>query len=193
MLSEPYPEMGLVAPEPARPTSFCIHLHVDDADAAIRRAEQAGATVVRPAQDAFYGERSGRIRDPFGARVADRPPRRGRHAGGDAEAVRGDDEGAARLGSGQRRNGGAEASFRNARASVSERKTPTSFVLPLLVLAEGLEHPADAVGDVSRATIAKRDGADARSRCAATDARSCTRCTDGNAMSVTSVMSTSSS
>jgi PhnB protein len=66
MLSEPFPEMGVVAPEPGRPSSFCIHLHVDDADAVIARAAKAGATVVRPPQDAFYGERSGRIRDPFG-------------------------------------------------------------------------------------------------------------------------------
>ena len=43
-----------------------IHLHVDDADEVIRRAVEAGATVVRAAQDHFYGERSGTIRDPFG-------------------------------------------------------------------------------------------------------------------------------
>ena len=66
MLSEPFPEMGVVAPEPGRPTVSCVHLHVDDADAVIRRAVAAGATLVRPPQDAFYGERSGRVRDPFG-------------------------------------------------------------------------------------------------------------------------------
>ena len=32
----------------------------------IERAVAAGATVVRPATDAFYGERSGNVRDPFG-------------------------------------------------------------------------------------------------------------------------------
>jgi PhnB protein len=40
--------------------------HVDDADEVMRRAVAAGATVVRPATDEFYGERSGRVRDPFG-------------------------------------------------------------------------------------------------------------------------------
>ncbi len=43
-----------------------IHLHVDDADALIQRAVGAGAKVVIEPADQFYGERSGRIRDPFG-------------------------------------------------------------------------------------------------------------------------------
>jgi len=66
MLSEEYPEMGIVGPEALGGTTFSIHLHVDDADAWIDRAVKAGATVARPAADAFYGERSGAIRDPFG-------------------------------------------------------------------------------------------------------------------------------
>jgi len=66
MLSEEYPEMGLPGPKTIGGTSFTIHLHVDDADAVIRRAVAAGATVTRPAQDQFYGERSGSVRDPFG-------------------------------------------------------------------------------------------------------------------------------
>ena len=66
MLSEEYPEYGLVGPETLRGTTVSIHLHVDDADAWIARAVAAGAVVARPASDAFYGERSGSIRDPFG-------------------------------------------------------------------------------------------------------------------------------
>ena len=66
MLSEEYPEMGIVGPEALGGTTFSIHLHVDDADAWIDRAVKSGATVTRPAADAFYGERSGAIRDPFG-------------------------------------------------------------------------------------------------------------------------------
>src|SRR5262245_13860803 len=66
MLSEEYPEMNIVGPEALGGTTFSIHLHVDDADAWIDRAVRAGATVTRPAADAFYGERSGAIRDPFG-------------------------------------------------------------------------------------------------------------------------------
>lgn len=66
MLSDEYPEFGIYGPESVGGTSFTLHLHVDDADALIRRAVLAGATVVRAAADQFYGERSGTIRDPFG-------------------------------------------------------------------------------------------------------------------------------
>jgi uncharacterized glyoxalase superfamily protein PhnB len=66
MLSDEYPEFGIYGPESIGGTSFTLHLHVDDADALIRRAVTAGATVVRAAADQFYGERSGTIRDPFG-------------------------------------------------------------------------------------------------------------------------------
>jgi PhnB protein len=66
MLSEEYPEYGFLGPQSIGGTSISIHLHLDDADAAIERAMAAGATLVRPASDAFYGERSGTVRDPFG-------------------------------------------------------------------------------------------------------------------------------
>ena len=66
MLCEEFPEYGIRAPEPDAATSVTLHLHVDNADAWIERAVAAGATVLRPATDAFYGERSGSVRDPFG-------------------------------------------------------------------------------------------------------------------------------
>jgi PhnB protein len=66
MLSDEFPECGIRAPGAGPGAPFCIHLHVDDADEVMRRAVAAGATVVRPATDEFYGERSGRMRDPFG-------------------------------------------------------------------------------------------------------------------------------
>ena len=66
MLSDEYPEMGIRGPKALGGTSLSIHLHVDDADATIRRAVAAGAAIVREPQDHFYGERSGTIRDPFG-------------------------------------------------------------------------------------------------------------------------------
>jgi uncharacterized glyoxalase superfamily protein PhnB len=47
-------------------TTFSIHLHVEDVDRAFERAVASGATIVRPLQDQFYGERSGTVRDPFG-------------------------------------------------------------------------------------------------------------------------------
>ena len=66
MLAEEFPEYGLLAPDPAARQHFRVHLHVDDADAVLARAVAAGGTLVRPAADQFYGERSGSVRDPFG-------------------------------------------------------------------------------------------------------------------------------
>ncbi len=66
MLSDEYPEHGIRGPATLGGTTFAMHLHCNNADALIERAVEAGATVVRPAQDQFYGERSGTIRDPFG-------------------------------------------------------------------------------------------------------------------------------
>lgn len=66
MLSDEFPEYGIGGPETIGGTSFQMHLHVDNADAVIARAVEAGATLVMKTADHFYGERSGRIRDPFG-------------------------------------------------------------------------------------------------------------------------------
>lgn len=66
MISEEYPEMGILGPESMGGASSSIHLHVDDTDATIEAAVAAGAKVTREPKDQFYGERSGAIRDPFG-------------------------------------------------------------------------------------------------------------------------------
>lgn len=68
MLCDEFPEHAIVAPDPATGSSATIHLHVDDADAVLAQAVALGATLVRAATDAFYGERSGVILDPFGHR-----------------------------------------------------------------------------------------------------------------------------
>ena len=66
MLSDPYPEYGMGAPTGDQDLCSSIHLHVDDADAMAARAVAAGATMLMPPADQFYGERSCRVRDPFG-------------------------------------------------------------------------------------------------------------------------------
>lgn len=66
MLSDEYPEHGIRGPQSLGGTSFSIHLHVDNVDDAFDRAVRAGATVVRPLENHFYGERSATVRDPFG-------------------------------------------------------------------------------------------------------------------------------
>ncbi len=68
MLADEYPEFNLVSPRTIGNTSVSIHLHVDNADDVIARAVAAGATLEREPQDAFYGERGGVVRDPFGHR-----------------------------------------------------------------------------------------------------------------------------
>lgn len=66
MVADEYPEHGIVGPESIGGTSVSIHLHVDDADALLARAVDAGGLLLRPATDMFYGERGGTVRDPFG-------------------------------------------------------------------------------------------------------------------------------
>ena len=66
MLSDEYPELGFRGPQSIGAVTSSVHLHVDDADALIQKALEAGAELVRPAADHFYGERSGTVRDPFG-------------------------------------------------------------------------------------------------------------------------------
>jgi uncharacterized glyoxalase superfamily protein PhnB len=66
MLSDEYPEYGILAPQAPGATGMAIHLHVDNADELAARAIAAGATMVREPADQFYGERSCLIRDPFG-------------------------------------------------------------------------------------------------------------------------------
>ena len=68
MLADEFPEMGVLSPLSVGGTSTVLTLHVDDADAAWRRATDAGAGVLHPLQDAFWGERHGQLTDPFGHR-----------------------------------------------------------------------------------------------------------------------------
>jgi uncharacterized glyoxalase superfamily protein PhnB len=66
MLAEENPDWGSLSPLSLKGTPVVIHLVVPDVDATIRQAEAAGATVVMPATDMFWGDRYGQVRDPFG-------------------------------------------------------------------------------------------------------------------------------
>lgn len=68
MLFDEFPEVGIRSASSLGATPVTIHLHVDDADAMLAQAVAAGATLEREASDAFYGERSGVVRCPFGHR-----------------------------------------------------------------------------------------------------------------------------
>lgn len=66
MLSDEYPEFGICGPETIGGTGSSIHMHVSDVDALTQKAVDAGAELVRPPTDQFYGERSSTVKDPFG-------------------------------------------------------------------------------------------------------------------------------
>jgi PhnB protein len=66
MLADEHPEMGYRGPQATGGTPVSIHLYVENVDEVFPRAVSAGATVLRPVADQFYGDRSGTLRDPFG-------------------------------------------------------------------------------------------------------------------------------
>ncbi|AEI68908.1 VOC family protein [Corallococcus macrosporus] len=70
MLADEYPEYGIVGPQSRGGTTCSLNLRVEDVDAAAQRAIDAGATLERPIQNEFYGERAAHLRDPFGHRWA---------------------------------------------------------------------------------------------------------------------------
>lgn len=66
MLADEFPEMGARSPQSLGGTPLSLLVYVEDVDARFKQAVAAGATVLRPVQDQFYGDRSGTLSDPFG-------------------------------------------------------------------------------------------------------------------------------
>lgn len=66
MIADETPAVGSFSPRSLDGTTVLLDLHVADVDATFRKALQAGATEIYPVKDQFYGDRSGRLRDPFG-------------------------------------------------------------------------------------------------------------------------------
>lgn len=66
MLVDEMPDWGALGPKALKGSPVTIHLQVADADATVARAVQAGAKITMPVDDAFWGDRYGRIEDPFG-------------------------------------------------------------------------------------------------------------------------------
>jgi len=66
MLADEYPEFGHRGPKSLGGTPVKIHLYVEDADAVVSRAYDAGAKILQPVKDEFYGDRGGKLEDPFG-------------------------------------------------------------------------------------------------------------------------------
>jgi PhnB protein len=81
MLADEFPEIGARSPQSFGGSPVSIFLYVQDVDALANQAIHAGAKVVRPVKDQFYGDRSGSLQDPFGhqwhiaTHVEDVPPK----------------------------------------------------------------------------------------------------------------------
>ncbi len=80
MLGDESPEVGARSPQSYGGSPVSLMLYVEDVDAVVGRAVEAGATLKRPVADQFYGDRTGGIEDPFGhvwyvaTHVEDVPP-----------------------------------------------------------------------------------------------------------------------
>jgi PhnB protein len=66
MLADEFPELGHLGPLARGGSSVSLMIYTEDCDAMVARAVSAGATLTRPVQDQFYGDRSGGVTDPFG-------------------------------------------------------------------------------------------------------------------------------
>jgi len=80
MLADEHLDMGIKGPRTLGGSPVALSIYVEDADAVVARAVAAGATLVRPVEDKFYGDRAGQIEDPYGhswsiqTHVEDVPP-----------------------------------------------------------------------------------------------------------------------
>jgi len=66
MLSDEFPEFGALSPQSSGGAGMGLHIYVDGVDAAFDRAVNAGAQVEMPVTDQFWGDRYGKLKDPFG-------------------------------------------------------------------------------------------------------------------------------
>ena len=66
MLGEEAPQMGALSPQTIGGSPVSLLLYVKDVDASFTRAGQAGCTIQMPPTDMFWGDRYGKVQDPFG-------------------------------------------------------------------------------------------------------------------------------
>jgi PhnB protein len=80
MLSDPFPQAATRPPKALGGTSSSVFMYVEDVDAVVQQAVDAGATVTMEVADQFWGDRFGTVTDPFGhvwsiaTHVEDVPP-----------------------------------------------------------------------------------------------------------------------
>ncbi|HEY7135287.1 MAG TPA: VOC family protein [Acidimicrobiia bacterium] len=68
MLSDAFPEMGVVDPRRLGGSPVTLSVYVENVDATFRDAIAAGAKELQPVEDKFYGDRAGQFEDPWGHR-----------------------------------------------------------------------------------------------------------------------------
>jgi PhnB protein len=80
MLSDALPQFSTRSPKELGGTSVSVHMYVEDVDAVVKQAIEAGGTVTAEVADQFWGDRFGVVQDPFGhqwtisTHVEDVPP-----------------------------------------------------------------------------------------------------------------------
>jgi PhnB protein len=66
MLTDEFPEFGCLSPQSIGGSAMSLHIYLDGVDAAFDRAVKAGGEVEMPVMDQFWGDRYGKLKDPFG-------------------------------------------------------------------------------------------------------------------------------
>jgi PhnB protein len=66
MLADEYPDMDAKSPRAYGGSPVSLMVYCEDVDALVKRAVDAGAEIVRPVENQFYGDRAGGLQDPFG-------------------------------------------------------------------------------------------------------------------------------
>lgn len=66
MLVDEFPEWGSFGPKSLNGSQVTIHLQIEDVDTAFDQAVSAGAKITMPLDDMFWGDRYGKLEDPFG-------------------------------------------------------------------------------------------------------------------------------
>ena len=68
MIADEFPEAGVLSPQAIGGNPVVLHFSTENVETLWKRTIEAGAEVVQPLQDQFWGDRYGQIRDPFGYR-----------------------------------------------------------------------------------------------------------------------------
>lgn len=66
MLADEFPEIDVLSPQTLGGSPVTILLYVENVDAVVEKAVAAGSKLTRPVENQFYGDRSGKLIDPFG-------------------------------------------------------------------------------------------------------------------------------